>query len=137
MTQDKIADKLGPAGFGRFLHDAFDAVQTERTSENVLGLHYPVNTFLMYAVIDALLSSMYEQNPQDTFVNSLRDEFSQIEHILGRSMYSFKSARLETEELNEAVSIMEKILRKLGAIRSGTAEGEDSNECAMMEEELK
>ena len=137
MTQDKIANKLGPAGFGRFLHDAFNVVQTERTSENVLGLHYPVNTFLMYAVIDALLSSIYEQNPQDTFVNSLRDEFSQIEYILGRSMYSLESARFETEELNEVVSIMEKILRKLGAIRSGTVESEDSNECTMMEEELK
>ncbi|MFP3131076.1 MAG: hypothetical protein RXR51_05805 [Nitrososphaeria archaeon] len=65
-------DKLGPAGFGRFLHDAFNAVQSERTSENVLGVYYPANAFLMYAVIDALLSSMYEQNPQDALVKELR-----------------------------------------------------------------
>jgi len=130
-------DKLGPAGFGRFLHDAFNVVQTERTFENLIGLHYPANTFLMYATIDALLTSMYEQNPQDTFVKNLRDEFSQIDRVLGRSIYDFKNARLENEELNEVISIMEKILRKLGAIRSGTVESEDSNECAMVEEELK
>ena len=130
-------DKLGPAGFGRFLHDAFNVVQTERTFENLIGAHYPANTFLMYVVIDALLSSMYEQNPQDALVKSLRDEFSGIDRVLGRSMYYFKSARLENEELNEVISIMEKILRKLGTIRSGTVESEDSNECAIMEEELK
>jgi hypothetical protein len=130
-------DKLGPAGFGRFLHDAFNVAQTERTFENVLGVHYPANAFLLYAVIDALLTSMYEQNPQDVLVQSLRDELSQVDHILGQSMYSFKRARLEREELNEVLSIMEKILRKLGAIRSGTSESEDTNECTMMEEELK
>ena len=137
MTEDKNTDKLGPAGFGRFLHEAFDAIQSERTSNNILGVYYPANTFLVYATIDALLTSMYEQNPQDPLVKSLRDEFSQIDRTLGKSMYYFKNAMLENEELNEVVAIMEKILRKLGAIRSGTVESEDSNECAMMEEELK
>jgi len=137
MTEDKNVDKLGPAGFGRFLHEAFDVVQNERSSENAVDVYYHVNAFLMYAVIDALLSSMYEQNPQDTFVKELMDELSKIDRTLGRSMYSFKRAKLEIKELNEIDAIMEKILRKLGAIRSGTVESEDSNECAMMEEELK
>jgi len=137
MTEDKSADKLGPAGFGRFLHEAFDAVQSERTSKNILDVYYPANTFLMYATIDALLSSMYEQNPQDPLVKGLRDELSQIDRALGKSMYYFKDARLEIEELNEIDAIIQKILRKLGVIRSGTVESEDSNECAMMEEELK
>jgi len=130
-------DKLGPAGFGRFLHEAFDVVQNERSSENVVDFYYHVNAFLMYATIDALLSSMYEQNPQDTLTRELRDELSQVDRILGRSMYSFKDARLKIEDLNEIDAIMEKILRKLGVIRSGTVESEDNNECAMMEEELK
>jgi hypothetical protein len=137
MIEDKNADKLGPAGFGRFLHDAFNAVQSERTSENVLGVYYPVNAFLMFAAIDALLTSMHEQNPQDALVKELRDELSQVDRKLGRSVYSFKRAELKIEELNEIDAIIGKILRKLGVIRSGTVETEDSNECAMMEEELK
>jgi hypothetical protein len=52
-------------------------------------------------------------------------------------MYSFKYAELEIKELNGIDAIIGKILRKLGVIRSGTVESEDSNECAMMEEELK
>jgi len=137
MIEDKNTDKLGPAGFGRFLHEAFDVVQNERSSENVVNVYYHVNAFLMYTTIDALLSSMHEQNPQDTLVKELMDELSKIDRALGRSMYSFSPAKLKTEELNEIDAIMEKILRKLGVIRSGTVESEDSNECAMMEEELK
>jgi len=137
MIEDKNTDKLGPAGFGRFLHEAFDVVQNERSSENVVDVYYHVNTFLMYATIDALLSSMHEQNPQDTLVKELMDELSKIDRLAGKSMYSFCPPKLKIKELNEIDAIMEKILRKLGTIRSGTVESEDSNECAMMEEELK
>jgi hypothetical protein len=130
-------EKLGPAGFGRFLHDAFNVVQTEITANKMQdSLNIP-NIFLIYMAIDTLLFSMSEQNPKDPFIKELRDELSQIDLVTGKSMYSFEYAKLETKELNEIGSIIEKILRKLGVIRSGSVESEDGNECALMEEELK
>jgi len=131
------ADKLGPAGFGRFLHDAFDAIQNERASNNIIKLIYQPGVCLIYTAIDALLGSMAEQNPQDPLVKELRDELTQIDHIAKGSMYSLEYADFEPEDLNKMDAIIEKILRRLGVIRSGTVESEDSNECVMMEEELK
>ena len=134
-------EKLGPAGFGRFLHDVFSIAQTEITSARTENLHAKGSIFFLYTTIDALLSSMEEQNPEDPLVKALRSEFSRIDKIAGQSLYSFDHPELELdlelEQISEIVAIIEKILRRLGVIRSGTSEADDENECSMMEEELK
>jgi hypothetical protein len=99
---------------------------------------YPIGSiFFLYTTIDALLSSMGEQNPEDPLVKALRREFSRIDEIAGKPLYSYDHPKLESEKFSEIAPIIEKILRRLGVIRSGTSEADDEKECSMMEEELK
>ena len=130
-------NKLGPAGFGRFLHDAFNLAQTEITESKKNNNIYCPSIFLIYTAVDALLSSMLDQKPDDPFIRELKDKLSLIDKMLGRSPYKFEHARLEKEEMEMMGTIIEQILRKLGVIRSGSVDSDESNECALMEEELK
>jgi len=128
---------LGPAGFGRFLHDVLVNAQTEITLARTENLYPKGSIFFLYTTIDALLSSMEEQNPEDPLVKALRSEFSRIDEIAGKPLYSYDYSQLKPEKLSEIAPIIEKILRRLGVMRSGTSEADDEKECSMMEEELK
>jgi len=130
-------ERLNPTRFGTFLHDAFNLTQRELVQAQMHNIYPHPNIFLMYTTIDAMLSSLNEQFPEDPMIFKLKEELLKIDDIVGGSLYSFEIMKLNESNVREVSAVLEKILRALGIIRSGTAEDDDENECQSMEADLK
>jgi len=130
-------ERLNPTRFGTFLHDAFNLMQEELVQAQTINVYPHPNIFLMYVTVDAMLTSLGEQFPEDPMIVALKKELSGIDDIVGGSLYSFKKMKLDESSVKEVSAVLEKILRALGIIRSGTAEDDDENECQSMEADLK
>jgi hypothetical protein len=137
MIEGKSQDeKLGPAGFGRYLHDAFEnafsVFSNKRQFENI----FSPEVLIIFTLTDALISSMLDKNPQDEQAQKMRMELDKIEEEIGQSVYDSKQTRFEQWQILIFEKRIGNILRDLGVIRSGSKENEDQKECDAMEDEL-
>jgi len=130
-------ERLNPTRFGTFLHDAFNLTQGELVEAQMHNIYPHPNIFLMYTTIDAMLSSLNEQFPEDPMIAKLKEELLKVDGVVGGPLYSSKKMKLDKSNVREVSAVLEKILRALGIIRSGTAENDDEDECESMEADLK
>ncbi len=129
-------EKLGPAGFGRFMHDLYEHAFFEiEARRNMESFFFP-DIFFLYTILKAYIDSLIEENPENPFNQSLKKDIDSIDERLGPL---FKRERMELEN-TEAMFILEifsRILRKIGILKTGNSEMEDDSQCQKMEEDLK
>ncbi|MGC9123759.1 MAG: hypothetical protein ACP5IB_06825 [Thermoplasmata archaeon] len=137
MIEGKSQDeKLGPAGFGRFMHDLYEHAFFEIESRRNMESFFFPDIFFLYTILKAYIDSLIEEDPKNPYNQSLKKDIDSIDEKFG-PLFKRENMRLENTEAMFILDIFSRILRRIGILKTGNSEEEDDLQCLKMEEDLK